>query len=208
MSLLIITVCVRKQPLSIHILCRPTAIINLDPANENAPYEAAVSLQELITVEDAAEIYGLGPNGGLMYCLEFLEANLDWLEERLRSLPGHYFIFDCPGQAELYTHHESFARIVAALGKRLDLRLCAVHLVDAHYVSDPTKYIAAALMSLTAMIRLELPHINVLSKLDLVAAYGQPGELCPSYIALQRVWHASGLYRQRGKLHKASVCCI
>jgi GTPase SAR1 family protein len=111
-----------------------------------------------------------------MYCLEFLEANLDWLEERLRALQGYYFIFDCPGQAELYTHHTSFFKIVQALQKRLDFRLASVHLVDAHYCSDPTKFIAAALLSLTAMIRLELPHVNVLSKLDLVKAYGQPGE--------------------------------
>lgn len=153
---------------------RPTVIVNLDPANERTPYPCAVNLLELIRVEDVAELYGLGPNGGLMYCLEFLEANLDWLEEKLVALKGHYFIFDCPGQAELYTHHTSFAKIMQHLQKKLDFRLASVHLVDAHYCSDGSKYISAALLSLTAMIRLELSHVNVLSKLDLVAAYGQP----------------------------------
>lgn len=43
-------------------------------------------------------------------------------------------------------------------------RLAAVHLVDAHLASDPAKYLAAALVSLSAMLHLELPHINVLSK--------------------------------------------
>lgn len=35
-----------------------------------------------------------------MYCLEYLEANLDWLAERLAPLEeeGRYFIFDLPGQ--------------------------------------------------------------------------------------------------------------
>jgi len=40
----------------------------------------------------------LGPNGGLMYCMEFLEKNLDWLKKQLSSYKDHYFLFDCPGQ--------------------------------------------------------------------------------------------------------------
>jgi GPN-loop GTPase len=155
---------------------RPTIIVNLDPANEQPIYKPTISIQDLITVEDVGDTYGLGPNGSLMYCLEFLEHNVDWLAEHLRDEAyGFYVLFDCPGQAELYTHHESFAKIVKYLKTTLDYRLAAVHLVDAHYCSDPSKFIAASLLSLTAMIRLELPHINVLSKLDLIKAYGRPG---------------------------------
>lgn len=35
-----------------------------------------------------------------MYCIEYLERNLDWLLDRLAPLAeaGAYFIFDCPGQ--------------------------------------------------------------------------------------------------------------
>jgi len=40
----------------------------------------------------------LGPNGGLMYCMEFLEKNMDWLMKQLSSYKDHYFLFDCPGQ--------------------------------------------------------------------------------------------------------------
>jgi GPN-loop GTPase len=56
----------------------------------------------------------------MMYCLEYLHANLDWLEDRLAPFrdAGYYFLFDCPGQAELYTHHEAFWRIVQRLGKQ------------------------------------------------------------------------------------------
>jgi hypothetical protein len=39
-----------------------------------------------------------------------------------------------------------------------------VHLVDAHLASDPSKYLAALLLALGAMLHLELPHVNVLSK--------------------------------------------
>jgi hypothetical protein len=51
-----------------------------------------------------------------------------------------------------------------------------VHLVDAHHCTDPAKFIAAVLLSLTAMIRLEAPAVHVLSKLDMLegGAYGRP----------------------------------
>lgn len=106
-----------------------------------------------------------------MYCMEFLEKNMDWLMKQLSSYKDHYFLFDCPGQVELYTHHSSMKNITANLVK-YGLHLCAVHLVDAHYCSDPGKFISALLLSLSTMLQLELPHINVLSKIDLMVHYG------------------------------------
>ena len=44
------------------------------------------------------EEHDLGPNGGLVYCMEYLLARADWLEEKLRALGSHYVIIDCPGQ--------------------------------------------------------------------------------------------------------------
>jgi hypothetical protein len=38
------------------------------------------------------------------------------------------------------------------------------------------RYISALLLSLSTMLHLELPHVNVLSKVDLVPQYGQLGE--------------------------------
>lgn len=52
-------------------------------------------------------------------------------------------------------------------------RLAAVHLIDAHLCTDPAKYISALLLSLSTMMHLELPHINLLSKIDLIEQYGE-----------------------------------
>jgi hypothetical protein len=48
----------------------------------------------------------LGPNGGLMFCMEFLEKNMDWLMKQLSNYRDHYFLFDCPGQVcpECFSH--------------------------------------------------------------------------------------------------------
>ena len=55
------------------------------------------------------------------------------------------------------------------------MQLVAVHLVDSHYCSDPGKFISVLLTSLSTMVQLELSHINVLSKVDLMEQYGKLG---------------------------------
>ncbi|CAG8545574.1 13905_t:CDS:2, partial [Dentiscutata heterogama] len=147
-------------------------VVNLDPANDFLPYECAINMAELITLEEVMEEFKLGPNGGMMYCMEYLEKNIDWLEEKLKGLEDSYFLFDFPGQVELFTHHGSVKNILERLQK-LDYRLVTIHLVDAHYCTDPSKYISALLLSLETMLQIELPHINVLSKIDIVESYGK-----------------------------------
>ena len=44
------------------------------------------------------------------------------------------------------------------------VRLAAVHLVDSHYCVDPSKFISILLTSLSTMLQIALPHVNVLSK--------------------------------------------
>lgn len=147
-------------------LDRQVTIVNLDPANEQMEYTASIDIMKLITVEDAMEHLSLGPNGALMYCMEFLEENFDWLLEKLKASTSNYFIFDCPGQVELYTHHKSMSSIFTKL-ESLGYLLCTVHLIDSHYCSEPAKFISTLMLSLNTMLHMGLPHVNVLSKADL-----------------------------------------
>lgn len=173
------------------------------------------------------DAHGLGPNGAMLYCLEYLEANVEWLEGELeRAMRGLeeegdtfqgeddevdevsggkrerrkwkrdevYVVFDTPGQVELSTNHGSLKRIIEALQKRMGFRvrslslslpfspayasmraqLAAVHLMDSTHILDASKYVSVLLLALRTMLQLELPHINVLSKIDLL---GQTGDL-------------------------------
>ena len=120
-------------------LGRKVAIVNLDPANENMTYTSDVDIAELVQVEDVMEQMKLGPNGGLMFAMEFVRTNIEWLDKKLGDLElSSYVIFDCPGQVELYTVDTSVQSLVAELVSG-DFRLAAVHLVDSHYCSDPGK---------------------------------------------------------------------
>ena len=51
-----------------------------------------------------------------------------------------------------------------------------MNLRDAHYVTDASKYIAVLMASLRVMLHLELPHINVLSKMDPITQYDDLGD--------------------------------
>jgi len=153
------------------LLGRKCSVVNLDFANEALPYEVAVDVRELVSLERVMEEFELGPNGGLVYCMEYLLEHSDWLQERLGALDGHYLIIDSPGQVELFTHHTCVQDLLNKL-KPLDLRLCSVHLIDAFYCCEPTTFISAVLLVASTMLRLGLPHINVLSKVDLLPLYG------------------------------------
>ena len=62
--------------------------MNLDPANICIPYEPDIDVAGLIALERVMSELDLGPNGGLIYCLEYLEKNLDWLVEQLKTHSG------------------------------------------------------------------------------------------------------------------------
>jgi GPN-loop GTPase len=99
-----------------------------------------VNITEIITLEDVMQEYGLGPNGAMIYVMEHLEENMDWLVGRLDEVlrpglgEGHtgetleetegaaYVIFDTPGQVELWTNHDSLKNVVVGLTK-MDYRV-------------------------------------------------------------------------------------
>ena len=116
-------------------LNRPIAIVNLDPANENIPYPCAIDIGSLVKLEDVMNEFGLGPNGGMLYCMEYLEANYDWLEDRLKELDkDDYILFDLPGQVELSTNHPSVKNIIRKLSKS-GFRVCT-RTDPLHFLAD------------------------------------------------------------------------
>ncbi|KAI1750024.1 GPN-loop GTPase 3 like protein [Xylaria castorea] len=150
---------------------RSAFYVNLDPAAETFEHSPDLDIRSLISLEDVMEEMGLGPNGGLIYCFEFLMENLDFLTDALDSLTEEYLIiFDMPGQIELYTHVPILPALVRFLTRTgsLDIRLCAAYLLEATFVVDRAKFFAGTLSAMSAMIMLEVPHINILSKMDLV----------------------------------------
>ena len=112
----------------------------------------------------------LGPNGGLIKCFEFLMQNIDFLTEPLETVTDEYLIvIDMPGQIELYTHVPILPSLVKELTRgSLNINMCACYLLESTFVVDRPKFFAGTLSAMSAMLMLELPHVNVLSKMDLI----------------------------------------
>ena len=80
-------------------LGRSVHLFNLDPAADKFEYPPSIDIRDLISLEEVMEDLELGPNGGLIYCFEYLMNNLDWLQEALGEYDDDFLIIDCPGQS-------------------------------------------------------------------------------------------------------------
>ena len=176
------------------LLGRECYVVNLDPANEipsydedgapgsngnskeeqsrnntQLPYDTILDVcEDIISLDSVMSELNLGPNGGLLYCMEYIEHHLgevlQLLKQRL-GIPSNgniqqhscraYLLFDLPGQIELTAHSNVVSRIAQRLVRELDLRLVCVQLVDgAVCLTDVSKFIGAALVCTASMMRL------------------------------------------------------
>ncbi|KAF0992913.1 hypothetical protein HZS_2622 [Henneguya salminicola] len=165
---------------------RCVCLVNLDPAAEEFICQPdigrlkckKIDIRELISLTDVMEDdeIKLGPNGGLIFCIElnrcvnfyrYLIKNIDWLFKKIDEFLCDYLIFDCPGQVELYTHMPSF-RILLEHLKYNDFNVCAMYMIDSQFMVDPCKFIGGVVSALSAMVMFEVPHVNILTKIDLL----------------------------------------
>ncbi len=58
-------------------------------------------------------------------------------------------------------------QLVARL-QQWNFRLCGVFLLDSQFLIDSAKFFSGIMTALSTMVSLELPHVNVMGKLDLL----------------------------------------
>lgn len=150
---------------------RKLDFVNLDPANDNmdGAKNLVFDVRTLVNVDEVMddESLKLGPNGALIYAMELLLDNTDWIKEQLGDCDDDYILFDCPGQIELHTHYNVLKKLVDLL-QSLDFRLCGVFILDSGFFLDAAKFFSATLCTLSTMINLEIPFLNILTKTDLL----------------------------------------
>lgn len=122
-----------------------------------------ISVQD---VQDDEELH-LGPNGALVFCMEYLMKELDWLHDQMNEAEDDYFLIDCPGQIELYSHLSVMREFCDKL-QTWGFNVCTVFLLDSQFLLDADKFISGALTTLSTMVALETPAVSVLSKMDLL----------------------------------------
>lgn len=156
---------------------RQSCIVNLDPSLESKPYgKCAFDIRDFITTDEVMENTNLGPNGSLLFIMESLnEHHVAEIGSNLKLLAqsGNYLIFDCPGQIELFTNNGALTNIFGELVRKNGARLCVLSLIDSVNLVSPSQYISVLLLCLRSMLQLNLPQINVISKIDKLKGYGK-----------------------------------
>lgn len=168
-------------------LKRPLTIVNLDPAAEYFAYTPNFDIRELVTSEDVMETLDLGPNAALIQAIEYLITESEWIDDIVED--DAYIIFDCPGQIELYTHLDLMVNFIAKL-KTLGCHVCSVYTMDAMLLLDVSKYVTSLMIATSVMVRLETPHVTILTKYDLLP---NKDELdIEDYFSFERFAHSQG----------------
>lgn len=160
---------------------RDCLVVNMDPANEilqppqeveedeshprasgtsatgsSLPYDVLLDVcQDVIQLNCVMEELKLGPNGGLVYCLEYMEQHMDVILDLIGTRLEHYeqqkhpppnngnmdvttyVLFDFPGQVELFTHNTAVQHICQSLTNEGKFKLALVQLIGMSLSSVP-----------------------------------------------------------------------
>ncbi|AFP65425.1 ATP binding protein (nucleomorph) [Chroomonas mesostigmatica CCMP1168] len=145
-------------------------LINLDPGNIANTYKHRLDICQIVNSYEISSELHLGPNSSIFYSMEYFQKNLDWFEKKMKiilEVPFDlYFLFDLPGQIELYTHHFVIRKIIKRILKK-NIRLGAIVLNDSIFWKDKTVIFYILIISISIMLNIELPHLTLLSKTDL-----------------------------------------
>lgn len=141
------------------------AIVNLDPGADYLPYEPDVDVREWFTVDQIMKKYNVGPNGAQIISADLIASRAMDLLDEIDLFSAEYVLVDTPGQMELFTMRSSGEIILRTFG--IDNSV-SVFLFDPVISQQPSGYVSMVFLYSSAVMRLKVPQIPVLSKSDLL----------------------------------------
>ena len=109
--------------------------------------------------------YDLGPNGAMIMASDLIASKIDDLQRDVDNVNPDYLIVDTPGQIELFAYRTSGPFFVQNFSVE---QKAAMFLHDGSLVTTPTNFVSMALLASSIKLRLNLPLVNVLTKIDLI----------------------------------------
>ena len=138
--------------------------VNLDPGVLGLPYDPDVDIRNSIDYQQIMTEYSLGPNGALIFANDLIASKLATIQEEMESTNADTAIVDTPGQIELFAFRESGPYIAKGLQAENKVLL---FLMDALVASTPANFLSLLLLSSSVQLRMEMPQLQILSKVDL-----------------------------------------
>lgn len=140
-------------------------MLNLDPGVENLPYTCDVDVRDYVDIVSIMRQYDLGPNGAIIMATDLIASKIDQIQYDVDNVNPDYLIVDTPGQIELFAYRSSGPFFVQNF---VSEQKVALFLHDGVLVTTPTNFVSIALLATSIKLRLNLSHINVLTKTDLI----------------------------------------
>ena len=140
-------------------------ILNLDPGVENLPYTCDVDVRDYVDIVSIMRQYDLGPNGSIIMANDLVASKIDELQQEVDNVNPDYLIVDTPGQIELFAYRASGPFFVQNLNAEQKVTL---FLHDGSLLTTPINFVSIALLATSVRLRLNLPQVNVVTKIDLI----------------------------------------
>ncbi|RDJ32030.1 MAG: GTPase [Crenarchaeota archaeon] len=141
------------------------AVLNLDPGVASLPYSCDIDVRDHVDIVSIMKKYDLGPNGAMIMANDLIASKIDDIKLEIDNVNPDYLIVDTPGQIELFAYRSSGPFLVQNLTE--DEKI-SVFLYDGALVTTPINFVSIALLSTSIRLRLGLPTVNALTKIDLI----------------------------------------
>uniref|UniRef100_A0A915K8A8 GPN-loop GTPase n=1 Tax=Romanomermis culicivorax TaxID=13658 RepID=A0A915K8A8_ROMCU len=143
-------------------------VINLDPAVCRVPYPANIDIRDTVNYKEVMKQYNLGPNGAILTALNLFTTRFDQALNLLtkRQKEFKYFIFDTPGQIEVFTWSASGTIITETLASAFPTVI--VYVMDVVRSVNPTTFMSNMLYACSILYKMKLPFIIALNKSDII----------------------------------------
>jgi GTPase SAR1 family protein len=142
---------------------RKVAYINLDPGCDFVPFEPDFDIRDYFTIAQIMREESLGPNGAMVRASELLEQKAGEFSKRINEIEVDIRLIDTPGQMEVFLFHGG-----PEMAKLMGGATISLFLVDAEVAAKAIGLVFTRLLGLSVGLRLGVPAISVLNKVDLV----------------------------------------
>lgn len=144
------------------------AYINLDPGCVFTPYEPSFDIRSMFTVDELMRKENLGPNGAMIRASELMEENVDKIAEEIDKVEAELELIDTPGQMEIFVFRPTGPKVADALRARAIT--IGVYITDPNLAVTSTGLAVAISLSIATQLRLSIPTVSVLNKVDTIGA--------------------------------------
>jgi len=141
---------------------RKVAYINLDPGCDFVPFEPDFDIRDYFTIAQIMRDESLGPNGAMVRASELLEQKAGEFSGLVNKIEADVRLIDTPGQMEVFLFHGG-----PEMAKFIEGVTISLFLTDAEVTAKATGLVFTRLLGLSIGLRLGVPAVSVLNKVDL-----------------------------------------